>query len=323
MIVDGSLPLRAEFSETVLMPWGTRGSLVPAEGVKAEPWVAYTDGSDAILSSAWAESDPVSNIPAESLYTDESGSVSYYLDPRDYNIHFSDTHDPARFSPYVRGFSSVSSGISADAASLSATLQNLEALKWQQYSSTISGTDVVSSTVFQAYGDEMSFIPITGTSLVLLWYEAIWAETVVGASRAAVVVSVPFGNSQVTTYGNGGPVTISAGRGATNAANQWGKLVSSPIGLVSTSAPAYTNDGINGQALAIDLASTDQISYSVNGGTVIYNPTTSTSSLGGPITMLIAPGTGQNMVDFSIQYMVSSGTASIKNRTMHIMVAPF
>lgn len=322
MFVDGSIPIRTQFSETVLKPWGPNGSLIAAEGVLAIPYAAFTDGSDLGVAHAWAERDPNSSIAAASTSTDESGTVAYYLDAGDYNIHFSDTHIPSRFDPYIRGFSSVPSGISADFVSLQSTFLSMESRKWTQHSLQIDGTDVVNSASFQAYGDIIG-LTISGETMVMFWYEAIWSETVVGSSRAAIIVTGPDGWSEVSTYADGAVAAEEAGRGATNIANQWGKLVSCPIGLVSTSAPAYTTDGINGQANAIALASTDQIAYSLNSGTVIYNPATATTNLGGPCCLLVDPGPGDVPIEFSVQYKIATGTASVKNRVMHLMVAPF
>jgi microcystin-dependent protein len=93
---------RAQFHETITVPTGPGGSLVPLGGISATPYVINPDGTEGAEASAYT--DRTGSTAAPTLVTDSSGYVGYWLDVGDYNIHFADTDMTPRIASYIQGF---------------------------------------------------------------------------------------------------------------------------------------------------------------------------------------------------------------------------
>lgn len=93
---------RVQFVETVMIPGGPGGTLIPVAGVAATPYNINLDGSEGSQATAYV--DRTSMTQPDSLATDSSGSVVFWLDAGDYNIHMDDQQSPPRITSYVRGF---------------------------------------------------------------------------------------------------------------------------------------------------------------------------------------------------------------------------
>jgi microcystin-dependent protein len=93
---------RVQFVETVAVPTGPSGSLVPIAGIGTIPIFVNADGSEGSQAPAYAGRTGATTAP--SLATDASGTVAYWLNSGDYNIHFQDQQSPARIAAYIRGF---------------------------------------------------------------------------------------------------------------------------------------------------------------------------------------------------------------------------
>lgn len=93
---------RVQFVETVTAPAGINGSLIPLIGVGATPYVVDVNGIEGGQANAYAARNGAT--AASSMVTDVSGTVSYWLDAGDYNIHFEDQQAPPRVANYIRGF---------------------------------------------------------------------------------------------------------------------------------------------------------------------------------------------------------------------------
>lgn len=94
---------RVNFYETVTLPIGPGGSLIPVEGVATTIYTINPDGTEGSEGVAYA--GRTGSTVAPSLETDATGTVSYWLDTGDYNIHFDDAQTPPRITSYIRGFS--------------------------------------------------------------------------------------------------------------------------------------------------------------------------------------------------------------------------
>lgn len=93
---------RVFFTDTCTIPAGPAGSLIPLAGIAYIPFVVDSSGMEGSQATAYA--DRMSLIEAPTLATGLDGSVGYWLDAGDYNIHVSDQQSPARISATVRGF---------------------------------------------------------------------------------------------------------------------------------------------------------------------------------------------------------------------------
>lgn len=93
---------RVQFVETVTIPNSVGGALMPLAGVGATPYVVNTAGIEGGQANAYA--GRIGTTAASSLVTDASGTVSYWLDAGDYNVHVSDQQSPKRIQDYTRGF---------------------------------------------------------------------------------------------------------------------------------------------------------------------------------------------------------------------------
>lgn len=93
---------RVQFVETVTVSGGVAGALIPLAGFAATPYVVDINGNEGGQANAYANRQ--GNTAASSMVTDASGTVSYWLDAGDYNIHFQDQQSPPRISNYIRGF---------------------------------------------------------------------------------------------------------------------------------------------------------------------------------------------------------------------------
>jgi microcystin-dependent protein len=111
---------RAQFVETVTLPLGPGGSLIPVAGIGTTPLAVNPDGSEGQQAAAYA--GRTGNTLASSLATDSTGTVSYWLDDGDYDIHFQDQQNPPRVQAYVRGFSAGVAAASSGATPSSAAI---------------------------------------------------------------------------------------------------------------------------------------------------------------------------------------------------------
>jgi microcystin-dependent protein len=93
---------RANYSETITVPSGPGGSMVPLAAVSATPFTINPDGSEGAEAAAYA--GRTGATAASTLVTNGAGYVSYWLDDGDYNIHIADTESSPRIAAYVRGF---------------------------------------------------------------------------------------------------------------------------------------------------------------------------------------------------------------------------
>lgn len=94
---------RVQFVETITLPLGPGGSLVPVPGFGTTP-ISINPADETETTQAPAYAGRTGATLASSLASDSSGTVSYWLEAGDYNIHFSDQQSPARIADYIRGF---------------------------------------------------------------------------------------------------------------------------------------------------------------------------------------------------------------------------
>lgn len=316
------MTMRTEFSECVNLPLGPSGSLIPLAGVAATVFASNTSGAD-IGGALPVFKDRISNIPGNNI-TDSAGNVSFYLSQGDYNIHLADTHIPVRFSSYVRAFTSVTSGIAADYASLLSTIQGMQSRAWEEHLMSVTGTNTTTSASYAFIGDGVPRIHVQGPTALGISYEAIWAESVAGASRAAIFINGPTGSFQLMIDGNGNLQTQAASRGTTVAVNNWGKLVTCKFGLVSSQAPAYVDDVVTGpQATAIVFGNTTNGALSYELGGSVMASTVQPIEAGGMCWVFVDPGSYFSFdYEVDVMYKISSGTLSVKERTMRVLKAP-
>lgn len=93
---------RVQFTETVMIPGGPGGTLTPVKGIAATPYNINLDGSEGSQATAYV--DRTSLTQPDSLATDATGSISFWLDAGDYDIHMDDQQSPPRIRSYIRGF---------------------------------------------------------------------------------------------------------------------------------------------------------------------------------------------------------------------------
>jgi microcystin-dependent protein len=94
---------RVQFVETVTLPLGPGGSLVAVAGIGTTP-IGINSADESETTQAPAYAARTGNTLAVSLATDSTGTVSYWLESGDYNIHFQDQQSPPRIASFVRGF---------------------------------------------------------------------------------------------------------------------------------------------------------------------------------------------------------------------------
>ena len=97
---------RAEFYETVTVPLGPGGSMIPVAGISATPYSINFDGS--VGEQAVAYDARVGISLASSMITDATGTVSFWLEMGDYDVVFADTHAAPRINSFTRGFCAAS-----------------------------------------------------------------------------------------------------------------------------------------------------------------------------------------------------------------------
>lgn len=93
---------RVQFVETVTVSGGPAGTLLPVVGIAATPYIVNPDGSEGSQVTAYV--DRTSLVSPTSLATDATGTISFWLDAGDYNVHMDDQQSPPRIQSYVRGF---------------------------------------------------------------------------------------------------------------------------------------------------------------------------------------------------------------------------
>jgi hypothetical protein len=98
---------RSQFVETITVPLGPGGSLIPVSGIGSQPIAVDSTGQELPDQPVGIFADRISStqVPPSALVTDQNGTVSYWLNTGDYNIHFTDSQSPPRVEPYVRGYS--------------------------------------------------------------------------------------------------------------------------------------------------------------------------------------------------------------------------
>lgn len=93
---------RVNFVETITLPQGPGGSLIPVSGIAAIPYTVNPDQTQG--SQAVAYTTRSGSTEEEGFLTDSTGSVSYWIESGDYNVVFSDPQSPPRITTYTRGF---------------------------------------------------------------------------------------------------------------------------------------------------------------------------------------------------------------------------
>lgn len=93
---------RVQFNETVTIPGGPIGTLIPVPGIAATPYNVNPDGTEGSQVTTYV--DRTSLTHPTSLLTNASGKISFWLEPGDYNVHIDDPQSPPRIASYIVGF---------------------------------------------------------------------------------------------------------------------------------------------------------------------------------------------------------------------------
>lgn len=93
---------RVNFVDTVVVPLGPAGSLIGISGIAMTPYTINPDQTEGPQATAYA--GRTGAVLASTLASDATGTVSYWLDAGDYNIHYDDPLTPPRITSRVRGF---------------------------------------------------------------------------------------------------------------------------------------------------------------------------------------------------------------------------
>lgn len=94
---------RVNFVEIVTLPLGPGGSLIPVPGVAVVPYTVNPDESQGPQAVAYAARTGATQVAT--LVTDAGGRVNYWVESGDYDIAYTDTHNPPRIASYTLGFS--------------------------------------------------------------------------------------------------------------------------------------------------------------------------------------------------------------------------
>lgn len=336
---------RAQFSETVIAPLGPGGVEIPLSGVAATVYNVNPDGSEGSGATAYAGR---TGSTGATLVTDSSGTVNFWLDVGEYNVHMDDQTMPHRITSYVRGFSPQPRHASSHSPAGVDPLSGITGAQLSPTAGIVAGqvasafaasagvnqggvgakgfftTGSVESRTNTAYGTLATPDQVTGLVLppdgrIVVAYQATWQESVAGAARAAIFLNDGVhGNQQlkIASMTGAGAVTQAA---ATNSgsANLNRALASCGVGLVSGDfgAAAYSGDVTTGQAIGLAPFGSETVnpSHELNGSVFTYRDTY------GVCEMFAAPGT----YAISIQFKALSGSVTVFNRRLWVAVETF
>lgn len=168
-----------------------------------------------------------------------------------------------------------------------------------------------------AYGtlttpDQVSGIVLPTDGLIMVFFQAMWQESVANAARAAIFVGANQLQAQLPS--NLAPVTVAAARDSGSSPNFDTPLHSTPAGLVS-----YTTSG----GASADVT-TGQIVGALNGTAPKEDSGAglipgATGPIGGPCYIFAAAGT----YDISVKFKSSSGSVTAKNRKLWVRALSF
>lgn len=163
-----------------------------------------------------------------------------------------------------------------------------------------------------AYGlhttpDRVQNVVVPTDALVLVWYQAMWRETVAGAAQAQIFV----GSNEIKWIGS--DATGSTTNGAVmGGGTSYVALATGALGLVS-------GDGTAG--IAAGSYATTGHAIGVGKNPSYGNPLAAADAgpWGGACSLFLAAGT----YDISVQFKASSGSVSAKDRRLWVRVLPF
>lgn len=113
--------MRSQFAETIAAPLGANGEMMPVPDLDIEVKLVLTDGSESAAPVVAYDERTGTNFVDPT--TDSGGTAAFWLEPGDYNIHFSDSAVPPRVMPFVRAFTSVTSDVVTLAANVAGDLK--------------------------------------------------------------------------------------------------------------------------------------------------------------------------------------------------------
>jgi hypothetical protein len=146
--------------------------------------------------------------------------------------------------------------------------------------------------------------------LIVILYQASWAESVAGAARAAIFIGA---NQLKLATGNANPETQAAYTGG-GGANTFRTLASGSAGLWSASGNAYAGDVTTGEIVGLGNSISGGPANQMNaevGGTTVATSAEITGNMG-PLYVFAAAGA----YNVSVQFKASSGSVSAKNRKL-------
>jgi microcystin-dependent protein len=95
---------RANYINTISLPLGIGGSLIPLVGIAAIPFIVNPDGTDGAQAIAYTTRSGATE--ETDFLTDDNGTINYWLETgNDYDIQISDPRTPPRLASYEMGFS--------------------------------------------------------------------------------------------------------------------------------------------------------------------------------------------------------------------------
>lgn len=181
------------------------------------------------------------------------------------------------------------------------------------------GTVGTSSFSFAGLGDAVN-ITLDTDGLLAVWYQAIWQETVAGATQIALFL----GGNQIkiadATLGAPVPQAAAIRGGATTSVDR--TVCSCALGLVTHENVAYSGDVTTGQVVGQVTGASTNLYHSLNGAAAVPATVSSSaagSGLGGPCYIFAAAGNYQ----LEVRQKVSSGGMIIHNRRLWVQAIDF
>ena len=176
-----------------------------------------------------------------------------------------------------------------------------------------------------AYGllttpDRVQNIVLPTDGLIVVAYQALWQESVLGAARAAIFLGA--NQLKVQQQGVTLPATQAAATGATLGASKYAPLTTYPAGLISptTFNLDHGSDVTTGQALGMVSMNASVTNATVElGGSVQSFSVGDYQIFGGPCFIFAAAGT----YDVSVQFKATSGSVTAKERKLWVWTLGF
>ncbi len=154
--------------------------------------------------------------------------------------------------------------------------------------------------------DQVTNIVMGTSGIIRVWYQALWAEAVSGAARAAIFI----GPTQLQVAVPGSiPANSECGTLASSTTGIYGVLATTNLGIGSTST----------QGVGTTLA--DVTTGQVFGASTAPNLTVggvAANSVWGACSIFAAPGT----YTVSVQFRSTSGLVYVSNRRLYVQVTP-